>query len=107
MLFRSGASTAAPLYALLRIKNRVKTKDAHFVQDYCKQILFFLNLPFFYFFHFLLFVFFWFFVFFFFFTFAILDFSLFGFFFIWLGLVCLGCWLAQDLNLVSPRMLIA
>ena len=26
------ASTAAPLYALLRIRNRVKKKDAHFVQ---------------------------------------------------------------------------
>ena len=30
------------LYVLLRIKNRVKTKDVYFVQDYWKQILFFL-----------------------------------------------------------------
>ena len=33
------ASTAAPLYVLLRIRNRVKTKDAYFVQNYWKQIL--------------------------------------------------------------------
>ena len=37
---QNGASTTTPLYALLRIKNRVKTKDAYFVQDYWKQLFF-------------------------------------------------------------------
>ena len=59
------ASTAAPLYVLLRIRNRVKTRDAYFVQDYRKSffflILFFLlfGFFFFYFFGFFLFYFFW------------------------------------------------
>ena len=37
---QNGASTAAPLYTLLKIRNRVKTKDAHFVQDYWKRTIF-------------------------------------------------------------------
>ena len=69
---QNGASTAASLYALLRIRNRVKTKDAHFVQEYWKQLFSFSFLSFFYF-----------------------LFSLFWFF--WFGLVHLECRLAQDL----------
>ena len=44
-------STATHLYVLLRIRNRVKTKDTHFVQNYWKQnlFLFFLFFLFFFF----------------------------------------------------------
>ena len=61
---QNGASTAAPLYTLLKIRNRVKTKDAHFVQDYWKRTIF----PFFWFF-------FWIFLFYFFLDFLFLFFS--------------------------------
>ena len=74
--------TAAPLYTLLKIKNRVKTKDTYFVQDYWKRTIFlfsfiyFLIFPFSIFLDFFLFLFFWIFPFSFFYF---LDFSFFYF----------------------------
>ena len=76
MAWTKWASTAAPLYVLLRIRNRIKAKDAHFVQDYWKLLSFPFCFDFFvfsfWFFLFSFFLFFWIFLFLFF-----LDFSFF------------------------------
>ena len=72
---RTKLGVYSSLYALLRIRNRVKTKDAHFVKDYWKT-----NSFFFYIFFIFPFLFFWIF------TFSIfLDFPFFPFFLIFLN----------------------
>ena len=79
------ASTAAPLYALLRIRNRVKTKDAYFIQATENKFFFFFLLFFLIFFDFPFFDFFLFFGFFFF-LFFFWIFSFFMIFFLFLFL---------------------